>query len=220
MTFNFFNVIIKEQTYLNLIYLLLAFPLGIFYFVFLTTGLSLGIGLAITLIGIPLLALMTVAWYGLGLFERIVSMGLLDLKIDSMSNNALREKTIWKKLSKHLSNSATWKSLGYLFIKFPLGILSFVLLVTLLSVSLSLIATPIVYYFSIIFPNFNFMVINGIQIINGYGSAFVFSIIGILLLFISLHILNGLAYLSGLLAQGLLSGSGKKSRVVKKRKKK
>ena len=211
----FFNVIAKKQTYLNLIYLLIAFPLGIVYFTFLTTGISLGFGLIITLIGIPILALMTVAWYGLGVFERTLTMSLLDIKIPEMSNNAFKEKTLWKKLKKHLSNSATWKSLAYLFIKFPVGILSFVLITTLLSISISFIATPLVYYLSLRIPAMDFATINGIKLITSYGSTFILSIIGIFFLFISLHVLNGLAYVSGLFAQILLSGS-KKS--IKKRK--
>jgi len=211
----FFNVIVKKQTYLNLIYLLIAFPLGIFYFIFLTTGISLGLGLIITLIGIPLLALMTVAWYGLGIFERTLTINLLGIKIPKMSNNAFKEKTLWKKLKKHLSNSATWKSLVYLFIKFPMGILSFVLMVTLISISISFIATPLVYYLSLRIPAMDFATINGIKLITSYGPTFILSIIGIFFLFISFHILNGLAYVSGLFAQILLSGS-KKS--IKKRK--
>ncbi len=43
----FFGVVARGQSYLNMIYLLLAFPLGVCYFVFLVTGLSLGIGLLI-----------------------------------------------------------------------------------------------------------------------------------------------------------------------------
>jgi len=39
----FFGVAAREGTYLNIIYLLLAFPLGCAYFVFLVTGLSLGL---------------------------------------------------------------------------------------------------------------------------------------------------------------------------------
>ena len=52
-----FGVVTNPQSYLNIVYLLLAFPLGTFYFVFLVTGLSLGAGLSITLLGIPLLGL-------------------------------------------------------------------------------------------------------------------------------------------------------------------
>ena len=40
----FVGVIANPQSYLNIVYLLLAFPLGTFYFVFLVTGLSLGLG--------------------------------------------------------------------------------------------------------------------------------------------------------------------------------
>jgi len=214
----FFNVIIKKQTYLNLVYLLLAFPLGIFYFSFLTAGISTSLGLIITLAGIPLLILMTILWYWLGLFERGMSKVLLNIEIKEMSNQALKQKTFWKKLTKHLSNSAVWKSLAYLFIKFPLGILSFVLIVTLLSVSLSFIVSPVIYYLSTLFIQMDFLVINGVEIVTSYWPTIILSIIGIFLLFVSLHIFNGLAYLSGLLAQALLCGSGKK-KVIRKRKK-
>jgi hypothetical protein len=53
--------------------LLLSFPLGIFYFVFLVTGFSLGFGLLITLMGIPILVGMVAASYGLGEFERLTT---------------------------------------------------------------------------------------------------------------------------------------------------
>ena len=42
---NVFNVARRPQTYVNAFYLLLSFPLGIAYFVFLVTGLSVGFGL-------------------------------------------------------------------------------------------------------------------------------------------------------------------------------
>jgi hypothetical protein len=58
----FFGVAARGETYLNIIYLLLAFPLGTAYFVFLVTGLSLGLGLLIIWIGIPILLFMIVAW--------------------------------------------------------------------------------------------------------------------------------------------------------------
>jgi hypothetical protein len=215
MALNFFNVIIKKQTYLNLIYLLLGFPLGIFYFTFLVTGISLGLGLAITLVGLPILLLMTVFWYWFGLFERTITSVLLNIEIAPMSNNALREKTFWNKSKKHLSNSATWKSLAYLIIKFPLGIIAFTLFVTLISVSIALIGTPIVYYFSTIYTSVNFLVIDGVEIVTSYWHAAIASIMGILALLISLHILNGLAYVSGLIAKVLLCTSNEELKHIK-----
>lgn len=215
----FFNVILKKQTYLNLFYLLISFPLGIFYFALLVTGISTGLGLIITLLGIPLLVLMTIIIYGLGVFENKLTSSLLGINLHGMSNHASKEKTIWKKLKKHLSNTATWKSLLYLLIKFPLGIFSFVVLVTLLSVSLGFISTPLIYHFTKDVPGTSFMTIGNIELVTNYWNALIFSVIGIFFLFISLHILNGVAYVSGLIAKLLLSGKETKPKKSRKRKK-
>lgn len=67
---NFFGVAVRGQTYLNALYLLMSFPLGIFYFVFLVTGLALGFPLIIIWIGLLILAAVFAAWYGLLAFER------------------------------------------------------------------------------------------------------------------------------------------------------
>lgn len=51
----FWRDLLEPRTYLNIGYLLVSFPLGIAYFVVLVTGLALGLGLSITLLGIPVL---------------------------------------------------------------------------------------------------------------------------------------------------------------------
>ena len=67
----FFGVVAQEETYLNLIYLLLAFPLGTVYFTFLVTGLSLGIGLLIVWIGVALIVLdCGLLYFAARLFQR------------------------------------------------------------------------------------------------------------------------------------------------------
>jgi len=53
----FFSVFTELQTLLNLVYLLLAFPLGIAYFVILVTAISTSAGLLITIVGAPLFIL-------------------------------------------------------------------------------------------------------------------------------------------------------------------
>ncbi|MBR9705722.1 hypothetical protein GOV14_01685 [Candidatus Pacearchaeota archaeon] len=187
------------------------------YFTFLVTGIFLGLGLSIVIIGLLILALMSIGWYCLGLFENKLTSIVLRMPMSQMaSNHALREKTAWKMLKKHLSNPATWKSLAYLLIKFPIGILSFVLVVVLIPTSIVLIASPIIFYLSVIIPKMEFVVINGTQMITSYWPTFIFTILGILLLFVSLHLLNGLAYASGLFAKLLLSDPKVK---VKKKKK-
>ena len=187
----FFKVITQSQTYQNMLFLLLSFPLGIFYFVFLVTGLSLGIGLAITLIGIPILFGMLLLWRVFAGFERQLTKIMLSIDIAYVPIK--QPKGIWKKVQ------------AYLIIKFPLGIFSFVVLVTLLSVSLSLIAVPVLYYLTEIeILNGTFCIPGNICFVNSYFSAIIWGIIGILLLFVSLHALNGLARISGLLAKSML----------------
>ncbi len=61
----FFGALANKQTYLNLAYLMLTFPLGIFYFVFIVVGLSLGLGLVVIWVGLLILLAMMVAMRGL-----------------------------------------------------------------------------------------------------------------------------------------------------------
>lgn len=59
----------REQTYRNLLYLALAFPLGLAYFVGFVTGTALGVGLFITWVGLPILALTLAATTAVAGFE-------------------------------------------------------------------------------------------------------------------------------------------------------
>jgi len=210
MVCTFFNVIGQKRTYLNMLYLLISLPLGIIYFTFLVSGISTGLGMIITLVGIPLLVLMSFLWYWIAIFERQYTSYFLGIDIKPVKNKVSKQKTLWKKIVMHWKQPITWKSLAYLFIKFPLGIVSFVALVTMISVSVSFIATPIAYYFLRNVEGFTFMVINGVSIIPQAWQLVFIGIIGVFFLFLSMHILNGLAYVSGLLAKVLLGEPGKK----------
>jgi hypothetical protein len=75
----FFSIAVSGQAYLNLFYLLTAFPLGILYFVFLVIGIILGISLSIIWVGIPLLLLVGAGWWGLLVFERFLAVHLLNI---------------------------------------------------------------------------------------------------------------------------------------------
>lgn len=201
---NFFKVITQSRTYLNMFYLLFSFPLGIFYFVFLVTGLSLGLGLVITLIGAPILFGTLLLWRVFAGFERQLATIILGINISFVPIK--QSKRIWEKIQAYLNDSFTWKSLIYLFIKFPLGIISFVVLVTLLSVALSLIATPILYYLSEIgiLQGAFCITSSNICFISSYFTAVIAMVIGVFLLFIFLNVLNGLARISGLLTKSML----------------
>ncbi len=201
----FFGVVLRGQTYLNALYLLLAFPLGIFYFVFLITGLSLGVALVIVWVGLLILATVFAAWYGFLAFERGMAIGMLREDIPPMSRQDLSGKNLWQKFTATLANPVTWKGLVYLLAKFPLGILSFVVLVTLLAVSATFLTMPFYYpYFSPEITLWGDTNLYPLLTVDTLGEALLGTVFGVILLLISLHVFNGLAWLSGKFARVML----------------
>lgn len=201
----FFGVIFRGQTYLNALYLLLALPLGIFYFTFLVTGLSLGIGMLLLWIGLLVLVGTFAAWYGLAAFERWLAMVMLREQIPPMAREDLTGKSLLQKLSAMFTNPVTWKALVYLMARFPLGIFSFVVVVTLASVSLALMATPFYYQYA---PADVVITWDGVRffpmVIDTLPEALLVALVGFLAGLVSLHIFNGLAWVSGKFARLML----------------
>ncbi len=153
--------LLEPRTYLNIAYLLLGFPLGLTYFVVLVTGLALGLGLSITLLGIPVLLSVVGFVWSFVWFERqaaAVVLGLeLPVRTPSSSRDALETPSgtvnsdqpsfarSWNTLRAYLASGVFWRGLAHLFIRFPLGLFGFVAAVTLLSVSAALIGMPFYY---------------------------------------------------------------------------
>jgi hypothetical protein len=202
----FFGVFLKGQTYLNMLYLFLAFPLGLFYFVFLTVGLSAGIPLVIVWVGLLILLAVFAAWYAMIAFERQMAIWLLREEIPPMTRQDLTGKSLWQKFTATLSNPVTWKGLVYLIAKFPLGLVSFVVLVTLISLTLGLVAAP--FYYQYAAPNYN-ITVDGVRYIplwavDTLGEALLCSLLGVLIGLASLHAFNGLAWVSAKFARVML----------------
>ncbi len=189
-------VVWDPRTYLNILYLLLSLPLGIFYFVFLVSGFAVGLGLAIVWVGLPILLLMVLAVYGLTGFERRLAIHLLGQKVVPL-RDVLPQESAWDWLKGVLTTPATWKGLFFLLLKLPLGIVSFTATVTLLSLSLALLLSPV-------------LVLSGGVVDFGFwvGDTFLesilCSILGVFVHLIALHILNGVAWVWGWLSRVLL----------------
>jgi len=197
-----FGVIIKGQTYVNIFYLLIAFVLGILYFTLETTFISLGFGLLITLLGIPIL-IGTIALSRLiGKFE--ISMSNLFLKTDIEYPKQIKEENFWKRIKAIFTDNFTWKSLAHIFLKFPLGIMSFTITITLLSTSIALIASPVIFHLNKIgriSGDYKF----GQYTVDSYWSVILIALLGVILLFGSLHLFNALGLMFKALNKTLLS---------------
>ncbi|MEP7136617.1 MAG: sensor domain-containing protein [Chloroflexota bacterium] len=177
----------------NLIYLLLSLPIGILYFVVLVTGFSLGIGLLITLIGIPILVSMIFVTYILGDLDRKMTSLLLGVNIAKPEARPSNDNSARSILVAQLKSPQFWKELGYLLLKMPLGVISFTIAIVLVTLSLGLIAAPFIITYV---PNAQMQLWNGFEI-NTMQRAIVTSVAGLIIGGVSVVLINGYARLMG-----------------------
>ncbi len=185
----FFNAIASPQTYKNAAYLLLSFPLGIIYFVLLITGFSTGLGTVIIWIGIPILLGTLLLANGFARIEMALSRKLLNSPIRKVLDQRPTPTGMWQRVKGLAFHGKTWANVGYLFLKFPLGVISFAFSLSLLVIPLALMASPLLIHI----PG-NQMSIGDWQI-DTSAEASGFCLLGFGLMFLNSHILNGLAYL-------------------------
>lgn len=192
----------QRQTYLNVLYLLASFPLGLAYFLFLTIGLSLGFGTLIIWIGIPILAVTVAGWWWLASFERELTIWWLGVDIAPMSRPRPTDATFKGRMKAHLSNQVTWTSFIYLLVKFPLGILSFAVAFGAIALTARLVTTPLRYLYYL--PYGSDFGADGLPPALAVVAMFLFPPLGVVVGFLSLHLLNGLAFASGRFARLML----------------
>src|SRR5918992_5110425 len=109
---------LDPRTYGRIAYLLLAGALGIVEFTFLVTVISVGVGLAVTLIGIPILIAAVYAWGWLAGVERRIIGALTGTEIPSPYRPVPPDVGRWERLRARLADPATWKDLAFLLLQF------------------------------------------------------------------------------------------------------
>jgi hypothetical protein len=182
----FFGVVARSRTWLNLLFHIIAFPLGLFYFIFLVVGLSVGLGLVIVWLGIPILLVVTGAWWLFGAFERLQARALLGADVPDAPRSWEAVEGIWGKVKAHFGSGATWKDLLYLLAKLAFGVVSFTLVVTLASLIAWLFSLPALSQWNVATIDFG----NGTAWTPPLWLALLGIPAGILMIFVSLHVLN------------------------------
>ena len=196
----FFGVVARPQTWLDYVYLWLAFPLGLFYFIFLVVGLSVGLSLVIVWVGIPMLLLVAGAWYLFAGFERVLARELLRVPVAPAPRAWEAADGVWNKLKAHFASASTWKDLVFLLARLPLGIVSFTIVTTQAGLAAAFIGAPL-------FQRFDALWIGG-QRIDSPGLAFALVPVGVLIVIALFHVVHGWAWLCGKLASALF-GDGR-----------
>jgi uncharacterized membrane protein len=139
----FLSVYSDPRAYLSLFFMFLSLVTGIVYFTFAVTGLSLSLGLAILIIGLP----MFIAFIGIA---RVISLGEGRL-LEAVSGERMPRRPVhpgprdglWERILAMLKDVRTWTTLAYLVLMLPVGIVYFVAAVTGLAVGLALLLVPV-----------------------------------------------------------------------------
>jgi len=190
------QLFISPEPWLALIFMLLSFAVGLFWFIVLVTLIATGAGMAITLVGLPLLAGTLILWtYGARL-ERFRVNAMLGTRIGN-PYRPLPEGSNWIRFKTRALDPYTWLDLLYLFLLFPIGIAEFVIAVTTVSFVGAMISMPLYYRFA------DSPVIGSYHI-NTLPAALAGMVVGFILLFLMPYVFVGVGRGHAWLARMLL----------------
>ena len=196
----FFGVFKDLRAYTSLLYLLLSLVTGVLFFTWAVVGVSLSLGLMILILGIPFLIAFLGSVRLLALAEGRLVEALLGARMPRRQPPVEPQKGWKARLKALFTEGRTWTSLGYLLLMLPLGVFYFSVMVTLLSFSLLLAATPIVHF---VFHQVTY---------DGWAwgglhpnlMAVVFGTLGIFIVPFTLHLALALGRFQGVLARRFL----------------
>ena len=192
---------VVSSTWFAFVHLLVNLPLGIVYFVVIVTGVALGTGLLITLIGIPVL--IGTGWMvrTMGNIERARMNGFLGTTLRDPYREAAPAAGWIARLAAIGKDPATWRDFVFLLLRLPMGIFTFTVSVATWSVALGLLCSPIAYWFGV------FRLDVGWWRFDGPVAVVIATFGGLLMTVVAFGITRGLARLEAVLAAALLDAS-------------
>ena len=202
----FFGIVADPQAWGAIFYMLLSLATGILYFTIVVTGVSLSLGLAILIIGVPVALLTLGVVRAVSFAEGRLVEGLLGMRMPRrprVVSGTTTDQRLISRIKSWFTDWRTWTSMLYMVLQLPLGIVYFTVLVTGFSVSAALIAAPFLQQFTT----------HGVFFTDGAYSYIIepwsmplFVIGGLLGLVVVMWMAKGIGHLHGLYAKALLVG--------------
>lgn len=192
-----------RQTYKNVLYLVLAFPLGLLFTTVLVFGFVFGLLLTVVVVGVGVLIGTVVAARGLADVERRVANALLTVNLRDPADLREAEGAL-AEVRRYLEAPSTWRGLGFLVLKFWLGVVGLVLLAVLIGAG-ELLTAPLRYPLAVELGTLNGRPVA--WVIDTALEAVLAVPVGALLALVALNLANGFAYVAQRMAIALLDGS-------------
>jgi hypothetical protein len=198
----FFGVVAEPRAWGALLYMIISLLTGILYFTWAVTGLSLSVGLIVLIIGLPFFFLFLLSVRGLGLVEGRIVEALLGVRMPRRSIFVDKSKGFWARLKQLVLSWLVWKTLLYMLLMLPLGIIYFTVFVTIISLGLGMVALPIVQ----LFIHIPLIMINSVRYFVPIWSLPFWAAGGALILLASMHLAKLLGWIQGNFAKLMLMG--------------
>ena len=198
----FFGVYADPRAWGGLVFMLISLVTGTLYFSWAVTGLSTSLGVMVLIVGIPIAIIFLLSFRGIAFLEGRLVEALLGERMPRRASFTDSSLHWGDRLKILLTGKATWLSWIYMILMLPLGIIYFTVVVTLVSISLALIVSPIAaYVFNLPVGSFS----NGEVIwqLPNYLTP-LFSALGVLLGTATLHISRWVGKIHGKFAKALL----------------
>ncbi|MFH8339001.1 sensor histidine kinase [Streptomyces sp. AM6-12] len=208
----------EARTWRELGYVLLSLPVSIALFTWTVTMVSLGAGLLVTFLGVPVLAAALAGCRGFGALERVRARALLGVDVPGPEPLRVRKPGALAWMGAVLKSGASWRSLLYALVQFPWAVFTFTVAVVLWTLSLTFLTYPLWFW---VFPAYAGE--GGVQL---YGDEHhhiyldtpfeitVTALVGLLFTLATPWLVRALTTLDGLLVRGLLGPSLLSERVV------
>lgn len=203
----FFGVFADPRAYTSLLYMLLAFVTGIFYFIWTVTGLAMSAGFMVLIIGIPFLLVFLGSTRLLSLVEGRIVEVLLGVRMPRrpVHPGNVDHRPVMERIKEVFIDPRTWSTLLYMVLQMGLGIIYFTFVVAWGSLALSLIFAPIEAWF----PTDLWFSIDGIEFVHlPWMVTPILSVLGVLMLTILMQVARGVGWFHGHLAKNLLVKAG------------
>ncbi len=199
---SFFGVVADPRAWGALLYMIISLLTGILYFTWAVTGVSLSLGLIILIIGLPFILVFLLTVRGIALVEGRIVEALLGVRMPRRSIFVDKNKGFWGRLKELVSSWLVWKTIIYMLLMLPLGVIYFSLFVTLISLGLSMVALPIVQTVT----HYPLITIYSVRYYIPFWQFPLWAMGGVLILLISMHFAKLLGRVQGAFAKLMLMG--------------
>jgi hypothetical protein len=126
------------------VYLLVSFPLGVAYFVFVVAGVTVGVSLLLLVVGVFVLSGTASLARRVAVADAELGAWLFDTPVPSLDVRDAHGDSVEAALV-DLTSLASYRALAYLLVRFVVGVGGFVVVVTWLALAGALLATPLLY---------------------------------------------------------------------------